>query len=167
MHMNNFIMCFLLSWSCGETGFFLFAENPYPLNITDFPSEFSTPTEEFLSLNGQHVQVRGFWYPISDNEGILDSQADMKSCCLAKPTKIHQQLIVKGQVFSHLRHRVINLEGIFKIDPQYNQNGQLRQLYVLEQAKEVQTNSHFILLGSLTILILGIYCAFKRFIIGC
>ncbi len=108
------------------------------LNLASFPSEFSIENHPFNSLHNQLVQVRGFWYPMTPEHGILSAHSGLKSCCLATTDKLHQQLIVKGQLRSFPVQRVITLEGIFKIEPLYNSQGELIQIYVLEQAREVQ-----------------------------
>jgi hypothetical protein len=113
------------------------ADSPI-LKMSDFPSELSTRSHPLQSFQNKFVQVRGFWYPISSDRGVLSAYADLKSCCLQTPAKIHQQLIVKGQLDSIPAHRVVTLEGIFKIEPLYNKEGELIQIYLLEEARELR-----------------------------
>jgi hypothetical protein len=115
---------------------------PEILRLDDLALETSE-NSFFWPLQGKIIQVRGFWYPLSSQEGILAPQPHLKSCCLKAPAKIEQQLLVKGSLDSLPAQRVITLEGIFKIDPRYNSEGALIQLFVLEQAREVpQTSLH-------------------------
>lgn len=110
------------------------------LNLSDFPDE----PQAFLSVIGQEVQIRGFWVPLSSSHGVLTSSPNMKSCCLMAPTKIYQQVLVKGNVESS-ENKVVTLEGIFIIEPLYNQENKPIQYYVLEQAKEVQKGRSYLL----------------------
>jgi hypothetical protein len=117
---------------------------PQILKFEDFPLENSAKSSFFASLRDQTVQVRGFWYPLSPHEGILAFQPHLKSCCLRASAKLEQQLLVKGALDSLPVQRAITLEGIFKIDPRYNSEGELIQLFVLEQARELpQPSLHF------------------------
>jgi len=124
------------------------------LNIGDFPADPPPETHALWSLQGEFVQVRGFWYPVSSDQGVLASHPGLKSCCLAAPAKLRQQLIVKGQLASLAPQRVVTLGGIFKIDPLYNREGELLQFYVLEQAREVHQEASY-----LPYLILGLFLA--------
>ena len=133
--------------------FCLSAATPQTLNIADFPSEISTEIHPLLHLQDQMVQVRGFWYPVSSEQGVLASHAGLRSCCLTSPIKIHQQLIVKGPLPSLQVQRVVNLKGIFKIEPLYNEEGQLVQFYVLEDAQEVQQANSYAFLWILGFLL--------------
>jgi hypothetical protein len=108
------------------------------LSFDDFSFENANETGMLSSLQGQIVQVRGFWYPLSVDEGILASQPQLKSCCLQTPAKIEQQLLVKGKSLSSLSpQKALTLEGIFQIQPAHNSKGELIQFFILNQAKEV------------------------------
>lgn len=122
------------------------------LNLTHFPVEVALESHPLAAFQNQLIQVRGFWYPISSDQGILSAHSGLKSCCFKAPDKLHQQLLVKGQLLSLPAQRVITLEGIFKIEPRYNQEGQLVQFYILDQAREVQQATSYALL-----LILGFF----------
>jgi hypothetical protein len=124
----------------------------HTLNLAHFPAEAALESHPLLAFHNQLVQVRGFWYPISSDQGILSAHSGLKSCCLKTPDKLHQQLLVKGQLLSLPAQRVITLEGIFKIEPRYDQEGQLVQFYILDQAREVQQATSYALL-----LILGFF----------
>lgn len=90
------------------------------------------------SLKGEVIQMRGFWYPLSDEEGILASHPQLKSCCVGAPAKIEQQIVVKGDDLALLQpQRALTVEGIFNIEPAYNSKGELVQLFVLKQSREV------------------------------
>lgn len=104
---------------------------PQTLHLSDLPVEN-------LGLHGKIVRARGFWHPLSSNEGVLSNELDLKSCCIRAPAKIAQQIFVKNAPFTLTPKRAITLEGRFNIEPRYDENGQIVQLYVLEEAKEVE-----------------------------
>lgn len=110
----------------------------HTVNFDDLSIDQAKENGYLWSLKGEVVQIRGFWYPLSVAEGILASQPQLKSCCIRAPAKIEQQVLVKGGDLALLQpQRALTLEGIFKIEPAYNPNGELVQLFVLEQSKEV------------------------------
>lgn len=134
------------------------------LNLADFSS---TPSATHHPLHGSAVQVRGFWHPVSPDHGVLTATPDVKSCCIQAPAKIHQQLIVKGEIASLIPQRAVTLQGIFKLEPKTNSDGQLIQVYLLEMAQEVpQTKKHLLLwmiLSLATLTIMGwAYYKYKR-----
>lgn len=97
---------------------------------------------------GQFVEVRGFWYPLTDETGVLASHPLLKSCCLQIPSKVEEQLFVKG---SHLNllpsQRALTLEGFFNVEPIYNAKGELIQFFVLDNAKEVSRKTESVSLS--------------------
>lgn len=101
--------------------------------------------------------MRGFWYPLSPQEGILATQTNLKSCCLKAPAKIQEQIFVKGDVVSFFPQKALTLEGIFRIEPSYNVEGQLVQLFVLEKAKEVHQSNFFLYLAIFSIFIISMW----------
>ncbi|MFI0434885.1 MAG: hypothetical protein ACH350_04030 [Parachlamydiaceae bacterium] len=104
---------------------------------------------------GERIQVRGFWYPLSDEQGILASHPFLKSCCLQAPGKIERQLFVKGEGVSHLSvQRALTLEGVFDIQPIYDLQGNTIQFFVLQEAKEISQGDRFIT-GWIVVLILA------------
>lgn len=108
------------------------------LNLSELPAGGPAETDFHLPLEGKAIQVRGFWYALPSGGGVLTGSPQMKSCCLQAPSKIYQQVIVKGEISSHLFHRAITLEGIFKIEPRYNPERGVIQYYVLDHAREIQ-----------------------------
>lgn len=137
------ILTFLSHWT------FLAAAPPV-LNLSEFPAEIPDPSHSLFSLQGETVQVRGFWYPISPDEGVLAPSPQVKSCCLKVPSKISQQLIVKGSLPSAIPQRAVTLEGIFKIEPLYNKKGEIVQYFVLDKAKEIESPTSRIWIWSIS-----------------
>lgn len=133
-------------------GYLCLAADPLIVNFDDFSLENSERNSPLWNLQGHMIQMRGFWYSLSPDEGLLASQPHLKSCCLKAPAKIDQQLLVKGKIASFSTKRAITLEGVFKIEPRYNSEGQLIQLFVLEQPVLVSESN-----GLLIWLILGVF----------
>lgn len=123
--------------------------NPHTLHFDDLSAENALENSSLWGLSGKVVQLRGFWYPLSSHEGILSSQIDLKSCCLKDPAKIQQQILVEGNVDGFAAGKALTMEGIFKIQPRHNLEGELVQLFVLEQAKVIdQSNlSSYLIVG--------------------
>lgn len=113
-----------------------------PLLVAHFPA--SLPVNEAHPLwlyQGQQVQVRGFWYPLSSEQGVLAPAPDLKSCCIGKPATISQQLVVQGSFETLSAGQAVTLEGIFKMEPVYDQDRKLIQFYVLDQPRIVNPSS--------------------------
>lgn len=166
LRVFTFYSLIVLIFSC----LYSFAETLPSLTLADFPAEIPAENHPLWSLQGQMVRVRGFWYPISNEEGVIAAYPNLKSCCLGASPKIYQQLIVKNYAEFFSPDYVINFEGIFRIDPQYNLEGKLKQIYILEKAKAIhQASSYSVLIiaiGSISAVLLGwkIYLHLKKVI---
>ncbi len=111
--------------------------------------------------DGTLIQIRGFLYQRPNGTLILASQPDLKSCCTREGSEVKQQLILKEKGNSLLMQQfAVTLEGIFKIDPQFNLDGQLVQLYVLEQVHLVSQNPFFSLWKIMQVVIILILLYF-------
>lgn len=89
------------------------------------------------------VQIRGFVYQDADHRWILSSEPNLKSCCAGSSEKIGQQIVLneKPEGFDHT-HAVV-LKGNFYVDPQWDSNGLLKQLYRLENLSIEKQNPWF------------------------
>ncbi len=88
------------------------------------------------NFEGKEVEVVGFWYPKNDREGMLSPYPRIKSCCLQKVENIEKEIFVFGKDFNSFPiDRALTLKGKFMIDPLYNFNNELLQLYVLKDAQ--------------------------------
>lgn len=118
--------------------------------------------EEAVDYNNQFVNVRGFLYHHSSGELILASQPNLKSCCVGSQQLVSQQILVHGNM--HPEAQAVTLQGTFKIDPQYNEQGQIVSLYRLENAVKL-TSDHSLLFPILALLAIGfILFMRKRFV---
>lgn len=85
--------------------------------------------------NHHEVQIRGFLYRDLDNRLVLASEPNLKSCCVGSMQKIAQQVIVEGEFPEPpSSSKAATLQGTFIVDPQWNANGKLVQIYRLERA---------------------------------
>jgi hypothetical protein len=134
--------------------YLFFALTSLTLNLMTLTPTTSTQYHE------KQVQVRGFWYPLNEQEGILASYPDLKSCCVGSAHSVNEQVFVKNFFESITTKQLVTLEGIFKINPKYNQKGELIQLYVLEQTHLVQTSYSYLLLF-IFISIIGFFIYYK------
>lgn len=117
---------------------FSLAASDIIFSVSDLPESFPSQTNPLWTFQDREVEVRGFWYPLSPDQGILAPTPNLKSCCIGTPTKVSQQLIVKGRLPSSYDQQAVAVRGVFKIEPLYDFEGQLIQLYVLEKPKEVE-----------------------------
>lgn len=136
--------------------------NPAFINLNEFSKD--TLENSLIGYQEQVVQLRGFWTPLNENEGILSSQINLKSCCVRSPAKIQEQVLVKGDVHSFPTQSAITLEGIFRIDPIRNAQGNLIQLYVLEEAKITNSSNHWLIWILFLIFSLLIISLFLKFL---
>ncbi len=142
---------------------------PSPLNFSELPTHIDKIEDLPLwNLHGKDVLIRGFWYPLSRDMGILSSQTNLKNCCLKIHTKVHQQIFVKGDISSFCSQKALTIEGIFTIEPIYNSEGHLVQLFVLNQAKEIRPLSLSIpkFIGSFITLCCVVFFICSRFVKG-
>lgn len=112
------------------------------ISFDDFSSTEGSENGRLETLEGQLVQIRGFWYPLPSGRGVLAPHPQLKSCCLQASSKIGGQLLVFGPSLASLPpQRALTLEGKFYIRPKYNSEGELIQLYILDEAEEVRLES--------------------------
>ena len=110
------------------------------LTFEDLPETEPPLSHSLWDYHDQLIEIRGFFYSIDDSKGILASQPDLKSCCVAAPSKISQQLFLQGDLVNLPHQRAVTVKGIFKIHPVYENNGDLKQLYFLENTSKVSVN---------------------------
>lgn len=130
-----------------------------PLIVSDLPPYLPDPSHAIWHYQNQSLQVRGFWYPQETSRGILASAPHLKSCCVGAPEKTGQ-VLVKGELSTLSIDRAVTLAGIFKIDPLYNAEGKLIQLYVLESPQVVAASLSwwpFIAIGFSLLLIIFLF----------
>lgn len=100
----------------------------------------------------QEVEIRGFVYSRANGVQILASQPNLKSCCVGSASKIRNQIVLNGELSS--TDQAINVRGILKIDPKHNDNGELTQLFVLDNPQVQKEERHFSVILILQIIIL-------------
>ncbi|MFI5344137.1 MAG: hypothetical protein ACHQUC_07950 [Chlamydiales bacterium] len=115
--------------------------------------------EEATAYNERLVNVRGFLYRHSSGELILASQPNLKSCCVGSQQLVYQQILVHGSLDPEAQ--AVTLQGIFKIDPQYNDQGQITSLYRLENGEKLKSE-HSLLFPILALLGMIGFALFMR-----
>ncbi len=106
----------------------------------------------------QKIKTRGFLYQNQNGQLVLASQPNLKSCCVGIPSNVQRQLFIQGEIKGTLPTKVIEVEGILKVEPQYNAENQLVQLYVLEEAQIGQP-------ADLSLLVWGLGLGFLLFVL--
>lgn len=92
---------------------------------------------QLSDFQNKSVQIRGFLYQTSQNAWVLSSEPNLKSCCVGNVKKIAHQMIVLGDIPKNLQGRSVTVTGIFSINPNWNDQGELTQLYTISQATVV------------------------------
>lgn len=67
------------------------------------------------ALEGELISTHGFLYQTADQELILASSPQVRSCCIGSPSKRSQQLTVKGDL-AQVPHQVAFLRGEFHLE---------------------------------------------------
>jgi len=102
--------------------------------ILDFHQLPAPPIPEnhpIRELDQHMVTVRGFWYPLNKNDGVLAPQPNLRSCCIGSHDKIYKQIVVKDTACHFSTNQIATLEGVFQIKPEYDEQNNLTQLYLL------------------------------------
>lgn len=90
---------------------------------------------EFRAYNHHEVTMRGFLYQDKEKRWLLSAEPNLKSCCLGTSAKIATQVVVLGEIQEPSFICPVTVEGKFKLEPQWDSEGNLKQIYCLEQAK--------------------------------
>lgn len=102
------------------------------LNAEAIQMSFNDLSVANQDMLGKKVIIRGFWYPISSEEGVLASHTNLKSCCVGKPTAMASQILVKGDVSNFPEGRALTLEGVL------NMNSRSTLLFVLKEPRVLE-----------------------------
>ena len=114
------------------------------IKIITFDELFSNDEillSQLPSMQGEVIQIRGFWYPISQEEGILAAQPNLKSCCLKRGSRSKQHLNVKGDVGLFPEQKAVTVQGTFSLKKNSLATPSNEQLYILEKSIMVPSSS--------------------------
>lgn len=94
-----------------------------------------------LKQYDQHlIEMRGFLYKNKENEWILSSEPELKSCCVGRTDKLLKQIFIENlEEAEKTSFQVVQLQGYFKVDPRWDKQGNLIELYRIEKAKFVKS----------------------------
>ncbi len=116
--------------------FFLVSLIPFQVHCETIKLSFTDLSQmkesQFSNWNGKVVSVRGFLYQSDEGKWILASTPNLKTCCVGKGTKALSQIQVEGDLETPSAGRAVNLQGTFKVNPKYDQQGHLLGLYELK-----------------------------------
>lgn len=101
------------------------------LELHQLPTHPIDEKDPIRAMDHQIVTVRGFWHPLNASEGILTPQPNLRTCCIGSPKKIYTQIVVKDVGFQFPPNKIATLEGEFRIKPEYDDQNNLTQVYVL------------------------------------
>lgn len=153
--------CFSVDIFCAEPSFLLtFDQLQVDLNI-------QTPAGAALKhLDNKPVYIRGFLYQNQEGESVLAPQPNLQSCCVGTQSKVYQQIFIQGHLPSYHQAYAVTIEGLFKISPTYNQQGQLTRFYILDQVHvKSQTDQSLFEINPIILICLSvgiIFIFFKR-----
>ena len=91
-------------------------QSPLILSITELPLSPPTAEDPLWSYQGKEVQIRGFWYPVNDEQGILMPSPNLKSCCVAHAAQNGPSVDVRGSIPSTPAQQAVTLAGIFQME---------------------------------------------------
>jgi len=89
---------------------------------------------ELAVYHGRKVHVNGF-LSFHDGQWILSCEPHLKSCCI--PNKMGQQIVIKNFNIDSVPSSMVSMTGLFLVHPEWDSEGELKQLFVLENASIV------------------------------
>jgi hypothetical protein len=101
------------------------------LELHQLPTPPIAENHPIRAMDQQIVTVRGFWYPLNEHEGILAAQPNLRSCCVGSSDKIYKQIVVKDAPCQFPPNQIVTLQGLFQINPGYDEHNNLIQFYIL------------------------------------
>ena len=110
------------------------------LNMEPVPPNAPEYFPQWLKeLDGKTIRIRGFMYPTFVATGLtgFTLARDNGICCFVRQPKIYDIIAVvmaEGETTDYIANRPFDVEGIFRIDPQADDND-LSRLYRIEQAR--------------------------------
>lgn len=89
---------------------------------------------ELSDYHQREVSIRGFLYQGPEGQWIISSEPNLRTCCVRAAGKVAQQIILSGNFIGGTQQHAVTLQGRFIVEPEWNTDGSLKQLYRLEQA---------------------------------
>lgn len=91
--------------------------------------------DSLAALHNQEVKIRGFLYETPEGKWILAAQPNLKTCCLGSQQKLSQQIFIEKSLGSKMDNKVpVNIQGRFLINPIWDNQNKLTQLYQIKEA---------------------------------
>jgi len=94
--------------------------------------------EKLAPYHGHYVRIRGFLYKGENGQSILDGTPNLKSCCVGSEKMVTQQIFLSQTPNGPPSEHVVLLEGLFSVDPQRDFQGNITQLYHLQNATIIE-----------------------------
>lgn len=120
--------------------------------------------KKLSSFHNQEIQIRGFLYQTED-QWILASKPNLKSCCVGSQGDITQQIFVYDLPQMPTTNLAVTLQGKFHVAPTWTSQGTLSQLFIMQKTsiipEKMTWNSWILTLIALTAALL-IWVAYNR-----
>jgi hypothetical protein len=101
------------------------------LELHQLPAPPLAESHPIRTMDQQIVIVKGFWYPLNEHEGILTAQPNLRSCCVRASNNIYKQIFVKNTPCQFPPNQIVTMQGLFQINPSYDEQNNLTEFYVL------------------------------------
>ncbi|MBA3957370.1 MAG: hypothetical protein H0X51_03100 [Parachlamydiaceae bacterium] len=89
---------------------------------------------EMIRYHDHEIQIQGFLYQNPQEQWILASEPNLKTCCIGSTSKISQQLFISNPLQNPSTTSTNTVQGHFLVSPKWDSNGNLTQLYTIQQA---------------------------------
>jgi hypothetical protein len=121
------------------------AEPPKPLSFQQLhglnsylPKEASVTLlqREMAAVHQKTICIRGFLYQTDAGRWLLAATPNMKSCCVGSSDKITQQIFLSAPFTAPAKAAIeaVSVQGTFSIEPLWDAQGNLTQLFSLKEA---------------------------------
>lgn len=88
---------------------------------------------ELRRFHQKEVTIRGFLSQSTSKQWILSSQPQVQSCCFGRADKVAQQIFLPITFTTIATNQPVTIQGRFLVDPQWDSEGRIHQLYRLEE----------------------------------
>jgi hypothetical protein len=124
--------------------------------------------QDLMKYHNQKVCIRGFLYRTPEGITYLAAEPDLKTCCVGSQAKISRQIMLVDHEIAFVNDgRVKEIQGRFEVQPLKDDNGQWKRLFVLLDARLIESHNNttlwgIYLVGFLLVMIFLFY-AFRRY----
>jgi hypothetical protein len=111
-------------------------------------------------LHKQDIEINGFLYCNANQEWVLASEPNLKSCCIGAGKKASQQIFL-DRAFPEINNgQAVAMQGVLLVQPVKNNQNEVVQLYQLQDSSLIVKEHSWKLLAIVLVVLIVVFLGF-------